>query len=122
MGLAERPTIEERATHALSNYSWPGNVRELRNVVERAIILAGRAPITHADLALEGESQSQSEFSILVNFPSDGQSLHDITRDVAKGLISEALRRGGTKQDAAKLLNISRYALAHQLRALELEK
>jgi len=120
MGLAERPQVESRARDAMVSYFWPGNVRELRNVVERAIIVAGRAPITPADLALEGETNS--EFSIVVRFPNERQTLHDITRDVAKGLISEALRRGGTKQDAARLLNISRHALAHQLRALELEK
>ncbi len=27
-------------------YSWPGNVRELRNVLERAVILAGEGTIT----------------------------------------------------------------------------
>ncbi len=32
-------------------YSWPGNVRELRNVVERAVILAGQGTILAAHLA-----------------------------------------------------------------------
>lgn len=30
----------------LKKHSWPGNVRELRNVVERAVIIAGEGPIT----------------------------------------------------------------------------
>jgi DNA-binding NtrC family response regulator len=29
-----------------TGYSWPGNVRELRNVLERAVILAGEGTIT----------------------------------------------------------------------------
>jgi two-component system response regulator AtoC len=29
------------AEHSLESYPWPGNVRELKNVVERAIVLAG---------------------------------------------------------------------------------
>ena len=33
------------AERALLNYSWPGNVRELRNVLQRAALLAGDAPI-----------------------------------------------------------------------------
>src|SRR5207253_1493601 len=32
-------------------YSWPGNVRELRNVVERAVILAGEGTILPSHLA-----------------------------------------------------------------------
>ena len=31
-------------------YSWPGNVRELRNVLERAVILAGEGTITEHHL------------------------------------------------------------------------
>ena len=37
---------------ALLNYSWPGNVRELRNVLQRAALLAGTAPITAVALNL----------------------------------------------------------------------
>jgi DNA-binding NtrC family response regulator len=31
-------------------YAWPGNVRELRNVIERAVILAGEGPISPVHL------------------------------------------------------------------------
>jgi two-component system, NtrC family, response regulator GlrR len=34
-------SIDERRWRSLAAYRWPGNVRELRNVVERAIALAG---------------------------------------------------------------------------------
>jgi DNA-binding NtrC family response regulator len=40
------------AERALLNYSWPGNVRELRNVLQRAALLAGSAPITAVALNL----------------------------------------------------------------------
>jgi DNA-binding NtrC family response regulator len=40
------------AERALLNYSWPGNVRELRNVLQRAALLAGMAPINAAALNL----------------------------------------------------------------------
>src|SRR6202042_2964428 len=35
---------------ALQSYAWPGNLRELRNVVERAVILAGGERIELQDL------------------------------------------------------------------------
>ncbi|HEY5909740.1 MAG TPA: sigma-54 dependent transcriptional regulator [Verrucomicrobiae bacterium] len=38
------------AGQALQQYSWPGNLRELRNVIERAVILAGSNEIQVADL------------------------------------------------------------------------
>jgi DNA-binding NtrC family response regulator len=31
---------------SLKKHNWPGNVRELRNVVERAVIIAGEGPLT----------------------------------------------------------------------------
>jgi DNA-binding NtrC family response regulator len=34
----------------LQRYNWPGNVRELRNVIERAVIIAGEGPLTPAHL------------------------------------------------------------------------
>src|SRR3984893_3400974 len=34
-------------------HSWPGNVRELRNVLERAVIVAGEGPITAHHLPLD---------------------------------------------------------------------
>jgi two-component system, NtrC family, response regulator AlgB len=40
----------DESTQALRQYSWPGNLRELRNVIERAVILAGSEQIDLADL------------------------------------------------------------------------
>jgi len=37
--------IPPPVVEALMNHSWPGNVRELRNVLERAVILAGEGAI-----------------------------------------------------------------------------
>jgi NtrC-family two-component system response regulator AlgB len=38
------------AEQAMRRYSWPGNLRELRNVIERAVILAGADHIDCCDL------------------------------------------------------------------------
>ncbi|MFN8243468.1 MAG: sigma-54 dependent transcriptional regulator [Ferruginibacter sp.] len=35
--------IDKKAMEALQEYNWTGNIRELRNVVERLIILSGKA-------------------------------------------------------------------------------
>ncbi len=41
-GIAKK-TIEDEALKALQKHNWTGNIRELRNVVERLIILSGKA-------------------------------------------------------------------------------
>ena len=40
--------LSRGAIEVLTKYSWPGNVRELRNVMERAILVSGEAPLIHA--------------------------------------------------------------------------
>jgi DNA-binding NtrC family response regulator len=52
-GLKSAPELTAEVFEALSRYSWPGNIRELRNVVERAVLLAGEGPILPEHLAFE---------------------------------------------------------------------
>jgi DNA-binding NtrC family response regulator len=118
LGLTSRPVIHPDFLRDLKTYSWPGNVRELRNVLERAIMLS-------PDGVLRPEAcptrQDTQDWQVVIRFPS-GESLHDVTRDVARQLVTEALRRGGSKQEAARLLGLSRHALAHQLHALGIDE
>jgi len=52
---ANRPDVDlaPEALQLLETYSWPGNIRELRNVIERALLLCGRGPITLEHLPIE---------------------------------------------------------------------
>jgi DNA-binding NtrC family response regulator len=47
-GIAKK-AISDEAIKALQEYNWTGNIRELRNVVERLVILSGKA-ITREDI------------------------------------------------------------------------
>ena len=49
-------SLAPSARGRLRGYEWPGNVRELRNCLERAIILAGDAPIEEKHLRLGPET------------------------------------------------------------------
>jgi two-component system, NtrC family, response regulator AtoC len=40
------PELSREAVEALFGYDWPGNVRELKNVMERAVLLAGTSTVT----------------------------------------------------------------------------
>jgi DNA-binding NtrC family response regulator len=43
--------ITDEALNILNEYSWPGNIRELRNVIERAVVLAGSDKIGISELS-----------------------------------------------------------------------
>ncbi len=42
--------VSQEALDRLTSYAWPGNVRELRNILERAVILAGEGSIAKTHL------------------------------------------------------------------------
>jgi transcriptional regulator with GAF, ATPase, and Fis domain len=48
--LAAVPTLHPGAIDSLMTYHWPGNVRELENVMERALILNPKGPLTFEHL------------------------------------------------------------------------
>ncbi|WP_461210127.1 sigma 54-interacting transcriptional regulator [Desulfocurvus sp. DL9XJH121] len=53
-GLA-RLAFSDKARDWLTDYDWPGNVRELQNLMERAVLLAGKGPIEERHFLLEGD-------------------------------------------------------------------
>ena len=119
--LHELPAIDREAMNALMMYDWPGNVRELRNVLERAVMLSHGKEINLSSLGLrnvESSFREGEEAYFSVSFPSD-QSLNDVSKDLKRFMVNQALRRsGGSRQGAAKLLGISRYSLKHYMKSL----
>jgi PAS domain S-box-containing protein len=120
MQVQEVPTIDAGTINTLKSYDWPGNVRELRNVLERALMLSGGQCISLAGLGLDTNNGHSKDWSLTVCFPSE-ETLNDITQNVKRSLVNEALRRsGGNRQGAARLLGISRYSLKHYMKSLGL--
>jgi len=98
-------------------YWWPGNIRELRNVLERAVILAGEGEIQiqHLPVALEPERKR-------ISFESqtdDGLRLPLGARmkDVEEAYSRLTLRHtNGNRRRAAEILGISLHTLYNKLR------
>jgi PAS domain S-box-containing protein len=111
--LPQAPEITAEGVKRLMEYDWPGNVRELRNVLERALIVSDGASLDFEELA---SSESRiSDWSWQVGFPPSAP-LPDLLKNLREEIVEEALRRTeGHKQDAAKLLGISRYTLRRYL-------
>ncbi|MGO9121009.1 MAG: sigma-54 interaction domain-containing protein [Desulfomonilaceae bacterium] len=108
MQIDEVPEFNSEQIGALSGYDWPGNVRELRNVLERALMVAGEESLR---LLIPGSAQADDEWKFTSFFPS-GRSLQDAREEFMRALCHEAIRRcKGNRTAAAKLLGISRNAL-----------
>jgi two-component system response regulator HydG len=107
------PTIRD----LLRSYDWPGNIRELRNVIERAVILAGGEPLSEQDFTLE-----RADVPLAV----DHQPVHGVGSQglemAEKQAILDALQRaGGSKTEAAKLLKITRRRLYSRMKVHGIE-
>ncbi len=48
--------FSDEAVAWLTGYDWPGNVRELQNLMERAVLLCGGAPISSAHFLLDPDA------------------------------------------------------------------
>ncbi len=95
------------------SYDWPGNVRELRNVLERAMILAGGEPLTSAEFSLERSDKPLiAEAGSRIGAGSGGLG------ETERQMILEALERAsGNKTEAAKSLRITRRRLYSRMKA-----
>jgi len=104
-------TLSPEIEKMLAGYHWPGNVRELRNVLERAVILAGPEKVSGKHIQFSEEQASVSPESHLDSLIGD-RSMDEIEAI----LIRKAIRKtGGNKSRAAELLGITRRVLYGKL-------
>jgi transcriptional regulator with PAS, ATPase and Fis domain len=99
-------------------YSWPGNVRELRNVLERAVILAGEGTITSQHLPRDFGVPAGARASQQTIEP-DGVRLPVGTTvgEAEKALIQLTLQHTkNNKTRAAEILGISLKTLFNKLK------
>ena len=112
-------TISPEAFALLRAYRWPGNIRELRHVIERAVLLAGNAPITPAHLPLGKLQPSDRGRPPPPDEPDepDEPDAGDATVDgeVRQHIIDVLAACGGNQSRAAKQLGMSRGALIRRL-------
>jgi DNA-binding NtrC family response regulator len=105
----EHGDLDGAVTSLLSEYAWPGNIRELRNMIERALLLAGGAPLAPAHFPGIG---------------SAGVSQRDMSRwnleEVEKKHIIKTLRHyNDDKNKASEALGISLATLYRKLNIMD---
>lgn len=101
--VAFRP-LSRGALDLLEAHTWPGNVRELANVIEQAYVRSESDRIDAADIA--AALGIEAEPSAAQTPPST--RLSDAVEDLERRMITDALRRCGNRQAAARALGISR--------------
>jgi len=109
-GGASRLSAEAEA--AFASYHWPGNVRELQNTVRAAHLLAGEAK----EIELEHLPEPLRRLAaVRAPIGSYQDAVARFRRDLIERSLSQAK---GNQNRAAAMLNISRQALAYQIREL----
>jgi PAS domain S-box-containing protein len=113
--LPSIPKIDSDNMKRLKRYRWPGNVRELRNVLERALIISDSGELNF-DFVTENQDES-THWSWKTAFPPD-VSLPELVKNLKRSILVEALERTeDRKNEAARLLGISRHILRRQIEA-----
>jgi DNA-binding NtrC family response regulator len=105
-----RKSLSSDAMQLCQRFPWPGNVRQLRNVVERLVITCKSPVIESAELPdfLNLHDQHATSFALRA-----GMSL----AEVEKLLIRQTLSRvTSNREEAARVLGISRRALQYKLK------
>jgi DNA-binding NtrC family response regulator len=105
-----RKKLSGDALQLCQRFPWPGNVRQLRNMIERLVITCKNATIEVGELPdfLRVHDQNATIFTI-----RPGMSL----AEVEKLLIRQTLTHvTANREEAAKLLGISRRSLQYKLK------
>jgi len=127
-GWKAAPELTAEVLEALCRYSWPGNIRELRNVVERAVLLAGEGPILPEHLAFEATEApppvdtglKTRPIAVGATFGPSGaaSSLSGEVASLERERIAKAMETcAGNQTRAAELLGMPRRTLLRKLDA-----
>jgi len=106
--------ITDEAMEILLNYPWPGNIRELRNVIERAVVLAGGEKIDFGELP-ERLKTAQGGKNV--------QTLKSKLEFYEEKIIRDALQGNSwNKEEVARELDVDLATLYRKIKKLGIEK
>ncbi|MFL6451781.1 MAG: sigma-54-dependent transcriptional regulator [Bryobacteraceae bacterium] len=110
--------VTQEVMDAFKKYNWPGNVRELRNVLERAVIMAGEGAIQMAHLPYDfGVSLGSRPPAQVFEPESVRLPVGTTVGDAEKALIQLTLQHTkNNKTRAAEILGISLKTLFNKLK------
>lgn len=111
---AAAKTIAPDALRLIADYHWPGNIREMRNVLERALILAGaKRQIGPEHLPAELARARTGTHNAQHAEEPVNRTLEDVERAHVARVLAHC---NGNRSRAARILGISRPGLYKMLR------
>jgi len=129
--------LSDKALELCKRYPWPGNIRELENVIERGVILTDNNETISQDFLFAapppdtGDASSHclddggniTQSSAVTGDWSDDILTRQISLDeVESTLIQKAMKQANNNvSGAARLLGLTRPALAYRLKKLGLD-
>ena len=118
--------ISEEVISIFMKYSWKENIRELKNVIERAVILAGDSIITPKELPIYLFSNKPLPFEGTIEDVATQGTLAEVARKALKIAESQriivALRETmGNRKRAADILQVSYKTLFTKIKAYGIE-
>jgi transcriptional regulator with GAF, ATPase, and Fis domain len=115
LGLSVAPAPTRQAMDVLCAYAWPGNVRELENMVERALILNPRGPLTFEELEC---MLAQDPTRRPAREEAESYNLDQAMARHIRMVLDKACGRIEGVGGAAELLGLNPGTLRHRLRKL----
>ncbi|MBX7084659.1 MAG: sigma 54-interacting transcriptional regulator [Nannocystaceae bacterium] len=114
--------IAPAALATLEHYDWPGNVRELRNIVEYVFAIGQGPELVPSDLPPELLEPELGEHAAMVAPPAVVRpaSTTPEPSPEARRIAAALTRASGNREQAAKLLGLSRVTLWRRMKALGL--
>ena len=124
MNLRE-PEIEKSALARLEAHAWPGNVRELRNVIDRAVALAGGHVIGVAHLFFDEPAvsvRSPSVTGATAASSGDGDLRESLDAEEKRRILEALASCEGNQTRAAEQLGMPRRTFVARLQQYGLTK
>lgn len=120
-------SLSEQARAKLLAHSWPGNVRELRNVLERAINLAGGEEIHSEDLLLQsgGEVCPEPEELPVIRGEKvqvrEWAPLEELVAELERSVLERARSEYKSSREMGKALGVSHTTILNKCRKYGIE-
>jgi len=114
--------VDPKVMKVLCRHPWPGNVRELQHVLEYCFVFAKGPLITQRHLPrLESAWLGRElELPLSTDWPNPAESMAPLQALEKKTILTALEIAGGKKQEAARLLKISRSKLWRKMRIYQI--